>query len=112
MFDPRVGVTIAAIPSGADRIVGLGHLVRTDDAGVGAVGFLVEDAWQRRGVGALLVDRVSEQAVADGYRRIVGDVLPENEAMLRILRRRQWSVLRRDGACDVTRDVVGLDAAG
>jgi GNAT superfamily N-acetyltransferase len=44
------------------------------------------DAWQRRGVGRLLVAAVAERARAVGVRRLTALVLPENRAAIALFR--------------------------
>ncbi|MEW2621017.1 GNAT family N-acetyltransferase [Streptomyces sp. NPDC048106] len=59
LLSPRFGRTLAAqTPSG--RIVGLGHLLWDGDET--EIALLVEDDWQRRGVGAELLRRLVEMA--------------------------------------------------
>jgi GNAT superfamily N-acetyltransferase len=42
------------------------------------VAFAVADAWQGRGVGTILVERLREDARAAGITRFVAEVLPGN----------------------------------
>ena len=51
------------------------------------LGVLVEDGWQRRGVGTLLVTRLVASARARGVDQIVADVLGEDGSLLSALRR-------------------------
>jgi GNAT superfamily N-acetyltransferase len=67
--------------------IGIARLVREDDTA--EVAFAVADAWQSRGVGTLLVERLAADARAAGIRRFVADVAPDNlpsHALLRRLR--------------------------
>jgi len=67
--------------------IGIARLVREDDTA--EVAFAVADAWQSRGVGRLLVERLAADARAAGIRRFVADVAPDNlpsHALLRRLR--------------------------
>jgi GNAT superfamily N-acetyltransferase len=68
-----------------DRCVGLATL-----AGSGCdheLGVLVEDGWQRRGVGTELLTRLVASARARGVDQIVADVLGEDSFLLSALRR-------------------------
>lgn len=47
----------------------------------------VLDEYQGTGLGTLLVDRILDAAAERGYRSLVADVLAENRAMVRLLRR-------------------------
>ena len=48
---------------------------------------VVEDAWQNRGLGTLLLDALLRAAESRGIRRFTADLLAENRRMLRVLRR-------------------------
>ena len=49
---------------------------------------VVEDAWQGRGLGAMLLDALLDAAGSRGIERFCADVLAENHRMLRLLRTR------------------------
>jgi len=61
---------------------------------------LVSDAYQRRGVGTLLLEKLLEVGRAEGLRRITADILFDNYPMQRISRGLGFE-LRRD-----TQDMV------
>lgn len=48
------------------------------------VAFVVEDAYQGRGIGSVLLEHLAEAARAEGISRFVAEVLPVNAAMLRV----------------------------
>lgn len=54
---------------------------------LGDIGFAVRDAWQRRGVGALLMRRMSETARANGLSGFRADVLAGNRGMLMVFQK-------------------------
>lgn len=66
--------------------VGLAMLGR-DAAGTVHLGVLVEDAWQRHGVGARLVADLLRRARRNGVRRVHADVLGEDAFIVTALRR-------------------------
>jgi GNAT superfamily N-acetyltransferase len=70
--------------SGA-RCVGLATLARSECDH--EVGVLVEDGWQRRGIGTELLTRLVASARARGIDQIVADVLGEDGFVLSALRR-------------------------
>ena len=84
----RVDATHHVLVAYADgEPIGIARLVREDDAA--EVAFEVADAWQSRGVGTLLVERLAADARAAGIRRFTADVAPDNlpsKALLRRLR--------------------------
>ncbi|MFD7654623.1 GNAT family N-acetyltransferase [Actinosynnema sp. NPDC059797] len=66
--------------------VGIARLVATGE-GTAEVSVAVVDPWQRRGVGTRLVTALGELAGDLRYTELHGDVLGENAAMLRVVRR-------------------------
>lgn len=64
LLSPHFGRTLAVRTAGG-RIVALGHLLWDDDEA--EVALLVEDAWQRRGLGTDLLHRLLAMAAGMGY---------------------------------------------
>jgi acetyltransferase len=61
-----------------------------DSPDVADFALAVADAWQRAGLGALLLGKLSDSAAAQGIRRLSGDVLADNEGMRSLLKRNGW----------------------
>jgi GNAT superfamily N-acetyltransferase len=81
-------VTLVATMSiqGAERIVGLGQYVLDDDRSRRAqLACSVVDAYQGRGIGALLIKHVVGIARARGVLEFAADVLGDNHPMLQLL---------------------------
>ena len=55
------------------------------------VAFVVEDSWQGKGIGVILLDRLVEQARTKGYERLTAVVLCENLNMLTLFRESPYS---------------------
>jgi RimJ/RimL family protein N-acetyltransferase len=55
--------------------------------GVAEVAVVVEDGWQNRGLGTVMLDAVLEAGEARGIRTFSASVLSDNRRMLRVLRR-------------------------
>jgi acetyltransferase len=53
---------------------------------------VVDDEWQAKGVGARLLTLLMEAAKAKGFRKMEGEVLAENGAMLSLVKRLGFSV--------------------
>jgi acetyl coenzyme A synthetase (ADP forming)-like protein len=67
---------------GSERVVAVGNYVRLRDPSVAEAAFAVADAYQRRGIGTRLVERLASRAAAQGIERLVAEVLAENRDML------------------------------
>jgi GNAT superfamily N-acetyltransferase len=67
------------------RIVAMASLFAEGDLGETAL--LVQDDWQRRGIGAVLLRRLIAYAGRTGFEAVVAHARADNEAMLRTLRR-------------------------
>ena len=63
------------------EIVGQAMYVRLASGDEAEAAVVVEDGWQRRGVGKLLMSRLAERARHRGIAALTGAVLPENVAM-------------------------------
>jgi acetyl coenzyme A synthetase (ADP forming)-like protein len=74
--------------NGDERIVGFGCYMAADGRGGhptrAEVAFLVEDAFQGRGVGTLLLEHLAPIARANGITEFVADVLGENNKMIEV----------------------------
>ncbi|NKZ03982.1 GNAT family N-acetyltransferase [Actinomadura latina] len=82
--DPARGLTLVA--EGADgSLLALAHLIHVLDPGVAEVAFLVEDAWQGRGLGRGLADLLLLLARDRGLVELRATVLSENARMRRLL---------------------------
>lgn len=67
LLSPHFGRTLAVQAAGG-RLVALGHLLWDDDEAEAAL--LVEDAWQRRGLGTDLLRQLLAAAAGMGYRSV------------------------------------------
>ncbi|GAA1582041.1 GNAT family N-acetyltransferase [Kribbella sancticallisti] len=80
---PAGGVSIVAVVG--DAVVGMATAAPWDELSGSAmeIAVLVEDGWQRHGLGSQLLHRVIQEARQLGADRVVCMVQPENDAMLR-----------------------------
>lgn len=81
LLAPPRGSTVLA-QAGAD-VVAMGQLIRTATPEVAEISLLVEDSWQRRGVGTALLAHLAGVARAEGYRELVGWCLPTETGLPR-----------------------------
>jgi len=70
------------------ELVGVGRYEPTEEEGTAEVALVVQDGWQGRGLGSLLMEDVLSAGQARGIRRFRAYVLADNERMLRLLRTR------------------------
>ncbi|WP_222598515.1 GNAT family N-acetyltransferase [Lentzea tibetensis] len=75
---------VAAVSGG--RSIGIARLIATG-CGRAEIAVSVADAWQRRGVGRRLLTALGDLAARLRYTELYGEVLPENDVMLRLVRR-------------------------
>jgi len=80
------------------RVVALANYVRLRDRRAAEVAFTVEDAYQGRGIGTRLLERLAATAAANGIQEFVAEVLPDNRGMLSVF---------RDAGFDVARELAG-----
>ncbi|MEU1460857.1 GNAT family N-acetyltransferase [Streptomyces sp. NPDC005727] len=83
LLSPRFGRTLAA-QTASGRIVGLGHLLWDGDET--EVALLVEDTWQRRGIGAELLGRLVAMAVEAGCESVYAVTQASNTGMVAAMR--------------------------
>ncbi|MGW8063031.1 N-acetyltransferase family protein [Streptomyces ziwulingensis] len=83
LLSPRYGRTLA-VQTASGRIVGLGHLLWDGDET--EVSLLVEDAWQRRGIGGELLGRLVAMAVETGCESVYAVTQASNTGMVAAMR--------------------------
>ncbi|MER5212011.1 GNAT family N-acetyltransferase [Streptomyces sp. NPDC002838] len=83
LLSPRFGRTLA-VETASGRIVGLGHLLWDGDET--EVALLVEDAWQRRGIGGELLGRLVAMAVEAGCASVYAVTQSSNTGMVAAMR--------------------------
>jgi L-amino acid N-acyltransferase YncA len=77
----------AIVATRHNEIVAVARYDRTTDTPVAEVAILVEDAWQGRGLGKLLLHRLAVEAVNHGIAELTATVLGENRRALGLARR-------------------------
>jgi RimJ/RimL family protein N-acetyltransferase len=82
----RLALVAEVMVDGRPALVGVGRY-EAEGSDVPEVAFVVEDAWQGRGLGSILLQDVVRAAVARGYGRFRAYVLADNRRMLDLLGR-------------------------
>ena len=86
-YQTRLALVIDAPgPDGRD-VIAVGRYEPTADPEVAEVAFVVQDGWQGKGLGRLLLRELLTAATARGIRRFRAYVLADNVRMLRLLSR-------------------------
>jgi len=67
-----------------DEIVGIAQYFLDPKTGASEVAFIVQDEWQQKGMGTLMMNYLSEIAKKRGVKSFYAKVMPENKAMLAI----------------------------
>jgi acetyltransferase len=83
-------MALVAIAPGDDArstFVGVARYVINPDGGSCEFALTVADAWQHRGVGPRLMERLMQVALDRGLDTMVGEVLAQNSRMLRMCKR-------------------------
>jgi GNAT superfamily N-acetyltransferase len=110
LLEPVGGRTLLAV-DGDGKVVAMANLLAEGD--LGEIAVLVEDGWQRRGIGTALVRRLMAYAERGRFAALVAHTGADNVAMLRTLRRMGAGDSERDGAMvTVTLPVPGRESAG
>ncbi|NOT60206.1 MAG: GNAT family N-acetyltransferase [Acidobacteria bacterium] len=89
----RVALAVLHGTGADERIVAVGrYFAQEKRPHVAEVSFLVEDAWQRRGIGSRLLDALADIARTHGITRFAADVLADNRTMLSVFRKAGYAL--------------------
>lgn len=77
---------VAVTPEQPDEVIAVARYVRVEESSRAEFAIAVEDAWQGRGLGRVLMLALADAARARGITHLEGLVLPENTRMIRFLR--------------------------
>jgi acyl-CoA synthetase (NDP forming)/GNAT superfamily N-acetyltransferase len=95
----------ALVVAVGDDLIAVGRYERlAPDAPDAEVAFVVEDSYQGRGVGSMLIEHLASAAREAGLETFVAEVLPENSTMLRVFGDAGFQVSREyaDGVVHLT----------
>ena len=81
-WDERGALLASVAEDGEDTIVALANYVRLRDPKSAEVAFAVADAYQGRGIGTRMLERLAALAGPRGIERFVGEVMADNSAMI------------------------------
>ncbi|HEX4725180.1 MAG TPA: GNAT family N-acetyltransferase [Pseudonocardiaceae bacterium] len=113
LLAPPRGRTVVGLVG--HQVVAVGQLINTDHPLIGEVSLLVEDDWQRQGVGSALLAHLARTARAGGHTELFGWCLPGEQGLSRAAHRAGFEVAIRheDNLLRValsTREPLGANA--
>ena len=86
--------------NGEDAIIAVGRLTKLQGTDEGEFAMLVQDDYQRQGIGTELLKRLIEIGQAEGLGRITADILAQNTPMQKLCRKLGFTILRGDDLGD------------
>ena len=95
LLEPAGGCTLLAVTADG-QVVAMATVLAEGELGELAV--LVEDSWQRRGLGTVLLRRLAAWAEREGFAALVAHAAADNVSILRTLRRLGAGPAERDGS--------------
>jgi len=109
-FTDHVALVASIDQSDRTQIVGGGRYVVTEP-GVAEIAFTVTDEFQGKGVGSALMRHLALLAGRASLKQLIADVLPENTAMMNILKKSglPTTISRAKGVIHVRLDVPKRD---
>jgi len=90
-------LALIALAPGGREFIGVGRYAPNADGETAEFALTVADAWQGRGVGRGLLERICDCARAAGYRSLVGHILHANREMLELSAHLGFVQSGRDG---------------
>ena len=90
---PERGIALVALDD--DIIVGSARCVRDADGECAEAAVVVRDDYQGEGIGTALLRELAHQAQAHGIRVLYAYIQPDNERLLRLIRRARLSLRTR-----------------
>jgi len=95
--DEACSAAFVARVTDTEELIGIGRIDASPGSGVAELGVTIADAWQGRGVGSVLMNRLIEAARKRGFTSLVAEVLPRNARMQRLLRRHGFAFAGKPG---------------
>lgn len=96
-YEREIGLVAEVEAGGSATLVGVAHLLTETTRDAAEFAVIIADVWQRKGLGGLLLDYCLELAGRWGFKRIVAETDPENQAMLAVFDSRGFvATIRRE----------------
>jgi acetyltransferase len=81
-----------------DEFIAVGRYAPNQDGITAEFALVVADAWQRKGLGRALLEKLREEARKAGYKALYGTILGDNQEMIELVHRLGFVHDSRDGA--------------
>lgn len=104
-YEREIGIVAEVEENGQRKLIGVGRFVSDPDMETAELAVVVGDPWQGQGVGSTLTDYCIEIARERGVKKIIAEMLPDNEIILGMLRRRGFELEREE---DVIKGILPL----
>jgi len=86
-YDRELALIALSGEGESERIVGVARFAANPDGVSCEFAVAIDDHWNGRGVATILMQRLMDAARDAGYRRMTGNVLPDNDSMLKLAAR-------------------------
>ncbi|PPK67642.1 GNAT family N-acetyltransferase [Actinokineospora auranticolor] len=107
LLQPPRGTTLLALCG--TEVVAMAQLIRTNDPAEAEISVLVEDSWQRQGLGTAMITRLGVLGRAAGHRRMIAWCMPAEAGFTRAANAAGLPVaVRRED--DLLRVAISVDA--
>ncbi|MFO7964380.1 MAG: GNAT family N-acetyltransferase [Desulfobacterales bacterium] len=77
---------------GFEKVIGIGEYLLDEARNMAEVAFSITREWQRKGIGSMLLKKLSAAALENGILGIVAYTVPENQAMIRLFRKLPYKI--------------------
>ena len=107
-YDREMALIALAMEDGVEQQVGSARYTLTADGESVEFALVVDDRWQRSGLGRRLMGALIDCAREKSYRAIVGDVLADNQKMLRLMTSLGFAIMPHPDSQELKRVVRPL----
>ena len=97
---------------GRETLIGVARYALDADGESGEFALVIADAWQGRGIGRKMLEKLVAVAKRRGLRRIYGDTLSINRPMLDLAKALAFELTRHPGDSSLTRVTLDLRKLG
>ena len=108
-FSRDMAIAATVLLEGHEALIGVARYVLDPSARACEFALVIADAWQRRGIGRRMMEKLIALARSRGLQQIYGDVLSTNSRMLDFCRRLGFALGRNPDDATVTRVTLLLN---